>query len=438
MNPFYPCAIITLKTYQLSCIFKTSNSNLKMKVPHSQIKPFLLTFVLLINSAFFCFGNDYTTKTDSTKTKIISFKIKLKSDNKVKIKPAPLKFNKHFAYSFTLDDGYRSAYLTAFPLLNGGKISSPDKNEWKIDQGGDGTISKGLFYSDGFENKIPFKLALAVNGGLIHDLPINRGRLSWPEIKEMYNAGWDILNHGFHHATKHGTNYLTEVTENTASIQQNIDFTMSHFVVPGGDGDAGYHLEYEKEALANGSFSVASSGVGPVFNVNSKVNLDKMITSRTFVQSSKDTTSFKTMDHYLKTLDSIVKLPNPVWFNEFTHGTGNTNLWNLSMCFPDFKYYMTTLANKYGTKGNDSIWMAPWQEVYEYIWLRDRIKVDYKQKNKEIEVTIELPEIPENFRYRDISLAVDTPSKFEIESNKDLNIKDDGKTTHKQILIQLR
>jgi peptidoglycan/xylan/chitin deacetylase (PgdA/CDA1 family) len=376
---------------------------------------------------------------DSSKSKTISFKMKLKSADEVKIKPAPLKFNKHFAYSFTLDDGYRSAYLTAFPLLNGGKISNPDKNEWKIDQGGDGTTSNGLFYSDGFGNKIPFKLALAINGGAICDLPANRGHLSWQEIKEMYNAGWDILNHGFHHATKHGTNYLTEVTENTTSIKQNLDFTMSHFVVPGGEGDEKYYLEYEKEALNNGHFSVASYyGGGPVFNVDSKVDLDKMITARTFVQSSKDSTSFKTMDRYLKTLDSIVKKPNTLWFNEFTHGTGNGNLWNLSMRFPDFKYYMTALADKYGAKGNDSIWMAPWQEVYEYIWLRDRIKVDYTQKNKEIEVTIELPEIPENFRHRDISLTVDTSSKFEIESSKDLKIKDDGKTTHKQILIQLK
>ena len=130
-----------------------------MKIPHSRIKSFLFTFILLINSVSFCFGNDFNTKTDSSKSKTISFKIKLKSDNKVKIKPAVLKFNKHFAYSFTLDDGYRSAYLTAFPLLNGGKISNPDKNEWKIDQGGNGTTSKGLFYSDGFGNKIPFKLA---------------------------------------------------------------------------------------------------------------------------------------------------------------------------------------------------------------------------------------------------------------------------------------
>jgi hypothetical protein len=401
-------------------------------------KRFFFTIAALFFVSFYSFSNGLIEK-DSLKLKTISFKIKLRSANKIKVEVSPLKYNKHLAYSFTLDDGYRSAYLTAFPLLNGGKISNPDKNEWKIDQGGDGTTSEGLFYSDGMGNKLPFKLALAINGGSIRDLPENRGHLSWAEVKEMYNAGWDILNHGFHHATKHGTNYLTEVTENTASIKQNLDFTMSHFVVPGGEGDPKYYLEYEKEALANGNLSVASYyGVGPVFKVNTKVDLDKMINARNFVQSSKDTSNFKTIDRYLKTLDSVAKLPNPIWCNEFTHGTGNGNLWNLSMRFSDFKYYMTSIENKYGVKGNDSIWMAPWQEVYEYIWLRDRIKIDFQQKNKEVIVTIQLPEIPKKNRNRDISLNVETISKFEIESNKDLIIKHDGNTTHKLIILELK
>ena len=411
-----------------------------MKIPQLRMKIFLFTIVLLISTSSYCFGSNSYFKTDSLKTKTISFKIKLKSAEKVKIQAADLKFNKHIAYSFTVDDGYRSAYLTAFPLFNGGKISPPMMNEWKNDQGGDGTISKGLFYSDGLGNKIPFKLGLAINGGAIGDLPANRGHLSWSEVKELYSAGWDILNHGLHHATKHGTNFLTEVTENTASIKQNLGFTMSHFVVPGGESDPGYHLEYERDALANGSFSVASYvGAGPVIKVDNKVNLDKMIYARTFVQSSKDTIGFKTMDRFLTTFDSVAKLQGPIWYNEFTHGVGNSNLWNLSMRFPDFKYYMTAIANKYGANGNDSIWMAPWQEVYEYIWLRDRIKIHFEQNNKEGIVKIELPEIPKNFRYKDISLVVETSSRFEIESNSpDFKISSDGKTKHKLITIHLK
>jgi len=396
----------------------------------------ILLLIAIVFVSFAGFSNEI--KSDSTKSKTISFKIKLKSAAKVDIIPSPLKYNKHFAYSFTLDDGYRSAYLTAFPLLNGGKISASNTNEWKIDQGGDGTESKGLFYSDGFGNKISFKLALAINAGSLRSEPSNRGHLSWEEVREMNNAGWDIFNHSLHHATKHGTNYLREVTHNTKSIKENLNFTMSHFVVPGGEGDAKYYLEYEKEALNNGYLSVASYyGAGPVYKVNTKVNLEKLISARTFVQSSLDTISFKTMDRYLKTIDSLVKQKDPVWFNEFTHGTGNGNLWNLSMRFPDFKYYMTALANEYGVNGNDSVWMAPWQEVCEYIWLRDRIKVDFKKKDKEVNVTIQLPEIPETFRNLDISLNIKTSSKFEIEYNADLKIKNDGETTHKQIFIQI-
>ncbi|RKR09099.1 putative polysaccharide deacetylase [Flavobacterium sp. 90] len=411
-----------------------------MKIAQPKMRIFLSIFFLLINGIFFCSANTPNPEMDSLQPKLISFKIKSKSADKVKIQPSALKFNKHLAYSFTADDGYRSTFLTAFPLLNGGKISGKEISEWKNDQGGDGTTSKGLFYTNNLGTKIPFKIGLAINGAAIGNLPANRGHLSWPEVKEMYDAGWDILNHGFHHATKHGTNFLKEVTENTASIKQNLGFTMSHFVVPGGESDPGYQLEYERDALANGSFSVASFvGSGPIIDVKGKVNLDKMIYARTFVQSSNDTIGFKTMDGFLEKLESITKSPNPVWYNEFTHGVGNQNLWNLSMRFPDFKYYMTAIANKYGAKGDDSIWMAPWQEVYEYIWLRDRIKINYSQNNKEGIVTIELPEIPETFRYRAISLAIDTPAKFEIESTStDFKISSDGKNKHKLITIELK
>lgn len=122
-----------------------------MKIPQLQTKTLLFTILFLINGTLLCSAN--SSNTDSLKPKLISFKIKFKSAEKAKLEPSALKFNKHLAYSFTVDDGYRSTYLTAFPLLNGGKISGSMMSEWKNDQGGDGTKSKGLFYSDGLGNK---------------------------------------------------------------------------------------------------------------------------------------------------------------------------------------------------------------------------------------------------------------------------------------------
>lgn len=165
----------------------------------------------------------------------IEVKLRLRSSSAVVVSPAPLKYNKHLALSFTLDDGYRSAYLTAFPLLHGGKISPPFPDEWKNDEGGDGSYSDGLYYSDGCGKAVPFKLAAAINGAGIRSAPQNRGALSWPEVKELYAAGWDILNHGYHHATKHGTDYEQEVIQNQLAVKKQLGFTMSHFIVPGGE-----------------------------------------------------------------------------------------------------------------------------------------------------------------------------------------------------------
>lgn len=52
---------------------------------------------------------------------------------------------------------------------------------------------------------------------------------------------------------------------------------------------------------------------------------------------------------------------------------------------------------------------------------------------------LDLVEIPKTFRYSDISLVVETSSKFEIEpTSTNFEISSDGKTTHKLINIRLK
>jgi hypothetical protein len=79
----------------------------------------------------------------------------------VSVSKAPLRYNKDFAYSFTMDDGYISQYKVALPLFKGGTI--PGSLSTPIgDQGGDGSFSPGLFYTDGCGNDIPFRAGLAI------------------------------------------------------------------------------------------------------------------------------------------------------------------------------------------------------------------------------------------------------------------------------------
>jgi len=370
--------------------------------------------------------------------KTVYIDIKLRSAAKASVRLAALKYNKHVAFSFTLD-GYRSAYTCAYPLLNGGMVSPSIPDEYNNNQGGDGEHSDGLFYSDGCGQKIPFKLALAINAGIIYDKPDNRARLSWPELQKLYHAGWDILNHSYHHATKHGTDFYNEVAQNITTIKEKLSFTMTQFVVPGGPSDPGYEHEYEKDAFKTGSYAVASYvGLGPVINVEQPVKLDSMIYARDLLKSYKDSVDFASVDKDITKIDSLMQQPHPVWYNAFTHNVGNGNLWSISLIYPEFKYYMTTIANKYGSGGSDQLWMAPWQEVYEYIWLKDHTIITTRQKGRNLVVKLKLPQIPPNFRNKALSLVVKTGDTFSIVSySSDLKISDNGTKKHQLINLKI-
>ena len=78
--------------------------------------------------------------------------------------PAPLKYNKDLAFSFTLDDGLVSAMRVVLPYFMGGRVSPSYVDEWGYDQGGDGRIYPGLYFTDGCGHRRSFHAAVAVNG----------------------------------------------------------------------------------------------------------------------------------------------------------------------------------------------------------------------------------------------------------------------------------
>jgi hypothetical protein len=367
-----------------------------------RMKASLLLFLSL--TLFACSSNAQSTAASG-----VFIKLKLADTNRVKIDRAPLKYNKHLALSFTLDDGYRSAYLTAFPLLNGGKVSGPMPDEWKNDEGGDGQESKGFFYTDGNGKLIPFKIGLAINAGKIGDKPKNRGHLSWAELAEMNKAGWDLINHGYNHLTKPGNDFALELTKNTDTVQKRLGVTMTQCAVPGGEHEEGYELVYEDAAFANGSFGISSyKGVPSNWVLTTDLNLKDFVYERTFLQSDKDSTKPFTVDEPLGIWDSLMRQPLPVWNNSFTHGVGNTNLWGLSLFYPEFKYYMNSLNKRYGSVGNDRIWVASVQEVYEYLWLMQHISIDTKQHGDEITISLDVPGWPEYFKYKTVTLKINS------------------------------
>ena len=120
----------------------------------------------------------------------------------VNIIHTPLRYNKNFALSYTLDDGLKNGYTHAYKFISGGIV--------------DGTDYDPLYYTDGCGNDINFAMSAAISslsGDLTEDYhdpntPFANIYLTWPQINEMYQGGWGVFNHGLSTATNNDIDYF--------------------------------------------------------------------------------------------------------------------------------------------------------------------------------------------------------------------------------------
>lgn len=60
----------------------------------------------------------------------------------------------------------------------------------------------------------------------------------------------------------------------------------------------------------------------------------------------------------------------------------------------------------YGKAGSDALWVASWDEVYEYVAMREGARIRKDTEGRTVTFEIEMP-VDESFWFRDISLLVD-------------------------------
>lgn len=308
---------------------------------------------------------------------------------------APLKYNKDFAYSFTLDDGRADAYTIAYPMMNGGYSADVS------------TTFPGLFYTDGCGNAKNFKLGLAwysvsSNG---NDLHINTPDfITWTQLSEMYNSGWDVINHSYSHAAYTNVDYNAEIVQNETIVNQQTGIPMSVLVPPSGDtayNSVAFGLGYKAIFGNNTSYQGYSSGL----DVDLPLNYQNLKIFRHFLSDyNYDTTNIS------QTVDAISLATGPgnhLWFNESTHRVKPVTIGG-SLIYSTYSWYMNHLQNAYGINGLDNMWFAGVQEVYEYLRLRDESNIAWSQNGNQLQVIIDYNTCPDNLRNYALSLLVQT------------------------------
>jgi hypothetical protein len=312
------------------------------------------------------------------------------------ITKAPLKYNKDFAYSLTLDDGKDNAITAAYPLLAGGFSSET------------GQSYPGLFYTDGCGNKIEFKAGIAVgsvnpSGDDTHlGTP---GVLTWDQVKELYSKNWDVFNHGYTHASGPGTNYDYEVKTNATYIKSKTGIDLTHFVIPSGDANyTDYAFNAGMKAVYNqGSEFPGSDGL----LVNSPITLTKFKLYRQFLNDDNYSTITGKVDQIAAKSNST----NHYWYTEFTHHVSVAKQGG-SLLFPTFKSHMEKLQSNFGYSGSDRMWMAPMQEVYEYLSVRESVGTTSTINNNKGIITLNYSQTPTDLRRYCISFIVDSDKDF--------------------------
>jgi HYR domain/Secretion system C-terminal sorting domain/Domain of unknown function DUF11/Polysaccharide deacetylase len=315
------------------------------------------------------------------------------------VSKATLRYDKDFAYSLTFDDGSANAYTCAYPLLQGGNIACS------------GTSSAGLGFTDGCGNRIPFRAAVAINANnnFGTDNHLNTpNKLTWAQIDELYDKGWDVLNHSNSHKSRFThtmayQDYVNEIELNKTNVRNRTrnKINLSNFVVPSGDGI------YQDIAYSLGSSIVFDQGANTIgvggLSVNSDFTPNGKVVHRQLLEDALNSGNDR-----VGAAASRGASGNKIWYNEFTHSVNGAT----GLDFYRFQNHIQRISNNWGQAGTDRVWFAPLQEVFEYLTVRRTVSYTASVNGNQLILDFNLSQLPSWLRRKPLTLVVNSSANF--------------------------
>lgn len=338
-----------------------------------------------------------TTPPDPSKK--VEIKITLKeSFSNPSVDFAVLKYNKKSGFIMAKDDGFVEDYTIGYAYLKGGIVAA------------DGVTYPGVRYTDGSGKAVTYKMTFAFNtatpktGGAGNDY-----LTSWKQYKEIIAGGFDLSNHSHAHS---GYDKLFQVKENERITFNETGWRHRTFVIP--TVDEGYantapNLGYLMVGSSFGDparddFEGATADTYGVY-WGGKLNAgnfrrDKLLFNRLYTGEGNpgDLDAIKDLVNTIITANQG-GITNYVghWFS---HGLKDAN----SDTFDQWKNLIQYIRNHPGN--NDTVWMAGMQEFSEYCEVKDLAIKSQVLSGRELMVTLNLSNVSERNRLRDMSLVL--------------------------------
>jgi len=354
-------------------------------------------------------GTNYGPLPEASTRNISSIVIDFSSaPSYVNVGLAPLKYNKTGVVTAAIDDSERDAYTSAFQT------------------------AQSTFFTDGCGNDIPFSFALAhyiigYQNKDVHSHPDYSFKYTWAEMAEMAVKGTIPANHG-----------LSDAGDNLALADAYTKWKLSrsqHFpsgLVRGFDqkwyvGTNG--ADVSAQALANGAYGCDAANYGSqgrTFATGGE-NLYNSITPETFF--AKTYRRFEVQyDDAVNAINAAGATTRP-WLNYGFHGGAALSS------------LINTVASAHGKSGSDKVWFCSQQELIEYMFIREYLRVPHTVNGNQVTITVDQSSVPGDLMFYAATLLVDTDANISnITINGGINTgikKNSYKITGQDAMINL-
>jgi hypothetical protein len=350
-------------------------------------------------------------------------------NNTPSVSKATLRYDKDFAYSLTFDDGSIDAYTCGLPALQGGFVA------------GNNTTYSALNFTDGCGNALPFRGGIAWNAASAIGQDNHTGNvpsmMTWTQLDDLYDKGWDVFNHGYTHRSRWlgamtASDYVYEITQNPIETRNKTRNRIETplFVVPSGD------TYYQDIAYAQGQKIVFdqtanTTGIGG-FNVANDVNFAGQYLHRMEIDNQITTGADQ-----VGNVASRAAAGERIWYNEFTHHIDNFGA-SVGLNFFQFRAHVERIANNWGKNGSDKIWVAPLQEVSEYLAMRQNVTYTATLNGNQLTIDFNMANVPAGLRRKPITLVVNSSATFSrVDGSQGIQMTYNGTGAKKIINLDL-
>ena len=311
------------------------------------------------------------------------------------IRVAPLKYDKHFAFCFSVDDSYENGWSKVFALFNGKWI---DDIEF---------FHKGLARTGGYQPEYP----LCITDGCGNDRRFTFGEAIWPNQSNKYNPDGVIqdviVSKGNPYISWEELQIMTDM--GNAVYWHNVDTTeFDEHVVD--DVVGGFEKDYDKTLEKIGfPLKVLAQPDGNQTYLDAAllsplVHLSRATTHAEEVLLNECVSLYKKeiyggdrncgIEDKLRELSEQAAASEPLLSGYLVHRPTEDEL--------DMFREIYAL---YGKAGADNIWVTSYDEFYEYKQRASSLKISCSERDGKAFYTVTVPG-EENFLYEDLTFVL--------------------------------